>query len=157
MTKLRNGLTFAVMALLIVLATVFYLRTQQPEKTKCRYEDGNYYVQEPDDIERAIMLPHTELGFTAQTVRVMEDGNLRLGEPVVKEGKTGRPLAAYDVSNDYKKNVKIIEFHQVENGDYCVLKVNPDDINKDPPWSDPTWTVWSEELLNEVKIAQGME
>ena len=143
--------------LLTVAIIVAFTGRSKQNIAKCKFEDGNYMVKEPGDVWRAIMLPHTELGFTAQTVEVMEDGGIKYGEPVIREGKEGRPLRHYDVSEDYKKNVKVIEFHQVEDGNYCVKKINPDDIDKEPPWSDPMWTVWTEELFHEVRIAQGME
>lgn len=133
-----------------IVATIV-VRHQERPVTECKYEDGHYMVKEGNgDNWGVIMLPHTELGYTAQSVQVMEDGKLEWGDPVVKEDKEGRPLRPYDVSNDYKKTVKVIEWQQVGDGNYCVKRINPDD-------STAYWTVWTPDLFHEVKVAQGLE
>lgn len=150
MTKIQYILAGVGILLMVAIAITIFIRSQDHPMTECKYEDGNYMVRDQDGEWKAIVLPHTELGLTAQSVQVMEDGELTWGEPVVKGGRDGRPLRPYDVSNDYKKAVKVLEWHQVGDGNYCVKRINPDD-------SEGAWTVWTADLLCEIKVAQGLE
>lgn len=116
----------------------------QYNKTKCRVDDGVYLVKEVGDIERAIMLPGTQLGFTIQEMKVDADGKVKtVGEKATIEFKAGHPSAPEDVDDDYIKNVQIAEAHQVSDGNYVVKRGFPDE--------EPMWTVWTKELYQKVK------
>jgi hypothetical protein len=118
----------------------------------CKFDGHNYLVKEKDGVWRGIILPHTELGYTAQTVQVMEDGKMQpVGDPIVTETKIGRPLLPSDVGESYKKNVKVHHWYRVEDGNYCVEKTNPEPDSE----FGPLWTVWSKELFEEVRQIQG--
>ena len=75
------GPTTLLFLVVILAVAAFSLPEMMPSDmkdsgAKCKYDDGLYMVKEKNDVWRAIMLPHTELGYTAQEVHVMEDGKV---------------------------------------------------------------------------------
>jgi len=118
----------------------------QSNAVQYKLKDGNYLVKEPGDVWRCIMLPGTGLGFTVR--EITENG---FGPAHKREGKEGRPSTLADVDELYLKDVRVLQWGQVSDGNYCVERKSPDS----PPSFSPTWTVWSEELFLKVRETQG--
>ena len=95
-------------------------------------EDGQWYF---------IMLPGTQLGFT-----VYDTNGKELGK---NEGKPGHPTLPADLEDldAYFSQSKTLRTQQVEDGCWCVERKGIDS-------GFVTWTVWSNELMEEYKKRQ---
>ena len=92
-------------------------------------EDGQWYF---------IMLPGTQIGFTAYDVNGKELGK--------SETKPGHPTLPADIEDldAYFSEFRILSAQQVEDGCWCVERRYLDSGFE-------TWTVWSDELMTEYK------
>lgn len=122
---------------------------------KAKMDGSVYLVKESGDVWRAIILPGSQLGFTVQEVKIV-DGKAVLGPPSEpSKSKPGHPSLIADVGEEYIAKVKVVRWAQVRDGNYIVERVRPEDVDADPPWNIPMWTVWSAELFEEVRKTQG--
>jgi len=121
---------------------------------KCKYSDGRYFVWEPGDCWRSIILPGTELAFSTSVWDKEKQVFVHVGDT---EGKEGHPTRLDEFDDEYIANVKIIMWHEVSDGNYCVFRIPPDWIDFEPPCCQPTWTVWTKELMQAVKKRQELK
>jgi len=161
MMKLTKYNLLILVALFLVGCSNFDTNVQNG--IKCKYSDGQYLVWEPGDCWRSIILPGTKLPLSVSVWDQEKQTFVHVGD---NEGEEGHPTTLDDIygllvdeqaADEYIANVKVVMWHEVSDGNYCVFRVSPDWIDEEPPWCEPTWTVWTKELMQAVKERQELK
>lgn len=128
--------------LLVCLSFIFTLScTRTPKDKGCRYlqnEDMYQSYDANDGVWRTILLPGTKFGMTITTLPMDPDK-----KPVQTPNEIGHPLKLEEVDENLLNDVRVVYWQKVENGCYCVEKL--EDGGFQP------WTVWTPEVFNAVK------
>jgi hypothetical protein len=119
---------------------------------QCKYSNGNYMIKEPGDCWRCIILPGTQLAFTTSVWNEEKEEFVYSGKT---EGKEGHPTRLDEVDEDYIAKTKVLMWHEVSDGNYCVFRA-PAIVYLDGKPARATWTVWTKELFEAVKEKQGL-
>jgi hypothetical protein len=140
-----------------IIVALFVTEMNKKTTSECTYKDGLYMVRSANNDWTTIPLPHTNPELTAPIIQTMEEGGVQFSESIIHEKETKRPLRRYDVSDYYKRKVKIIEWHKVENGKYCVKTISPHMVEFESPDDHAKWTVWEPDLFLEVSDIQKLK
>jgi hypothetical protein len=92
------------------------------------------------------MLPGTKLGFTTHVWDKEKEKWVYSG---TSESKKGHPTRLDEVSEEYIAGTKVLMWHEVSDGNYCIFRI-PHKHKK----FGPMWTVWTKELFEAVKAKQ---